>query len=198
MKTVFPLFVLLLVTQAVLAQESFSTIEERMTGKEFSAAGLSKLTPEELSALNEWLRSHSVATLDTARNTGSPQGDMRGLEWQMFDDMDDSAIVSRIKGPFQGWVGDGTIIELENGMIWKTTERSQFNIPPTEGLVAEIDKGMFGGWRLQVEGYNKSVRVERIQQWRRSPATPAVQVTAGPGSPPIPTSTIRTRPETAS
>ncbi len=163
MKNVFLLTLFLLLGQAASAQESFSSIEERMTGKEFSSTGLSKLTPEELTVLNEWLRSHSVATLENARYVTPAGSDMRGLEKQVYSDMDGSAIVAQIKGPFEGWVGDGTIIELENGMIWKTAERSQFNIPPTEGLMATIDKGMIGGWRLSVEGYNKSVRVERIQ-----------------------------------
>ena len=87
---------------------------------------------------------------------------MRGMSSSEFAEMDD-VIVSRIKGPFSGWVGDGTVIELENGMIWKTSERSQLYIPETQGIVATIDKGMIGGWRLKVEGYNKSVRVKRIQ-----------------------------------
>ena len=57
-----------------------------MTGKEFSETGLSKLTPEELAALNQWLRSHSVATLEDARYapgaamTAAAAGDLRGFE----------------------------------------------------------------------------------------------------------------------
>ena len=154
----------------VVAQQGFSTIEERMTGKEFSETGLSKLTPEELAALNEWLRSHSVATLEDARyapgaavaGAGAATADQRGFDRQ-YDWDGDEAIVSAIKGEFSGWEPDGTVIELENGMIWETAERSRFVIPTQQGLVATIDKGMFGGWRLKVEGYNKSVVVKRIQ-----------------------------------
>lgn len=53
----------------VHAAEGFSTLEERMSGKEFKETGLGKLTEAELSALNDWLRRHSVATLEnvTAR-----------------------------------------------------------------------------------------------------------------------------------
>lgn len=151
---------------AAVAQEGFSTIEERMTGKEFSETGLSKLTTEELANLNAWLRSHSVATLEEARYlapaSAAAAGDMRGFDRQ-YDWDSDEEIVSRIKGPFSGWEPDGTVIELENGMVWKTAERSRFVIPQQEGLVATIDKGMIGGWRLEVEGYNKSVVVKRIK-----------------------------------
>jgi hypothetical protein len=170
MTRILPLILLLLSATAAVGQESFSTIEERMTGKEFSETGLSKLSPDELAALNEWLRSHSVATLEDARYSpatataaaAAASGDTRGFE-DKHDWDSDAAIVSRIKGEFSGWEGDGTVIELENGMVWKTAERSQFVIPPQEGLLATIDKGMFGGWRLEVEGYNKSVVVKRIK-----------------------------------
>ncbi|MCW8925620.1 MAG: hypothetical protein OQJ84_05130, partial [Xanthomonadales bacterium] len=54
------------VSFSIQAADSFSTLEERMTGKEFKETGLGKLTNEELSALNDWIRRHSVATLENA------------------------------------------------------------------------------------------------------------------------------------
>ena len=77
-------------------------------------------------------------------------------------DLDDSDVVSRIKGEFSGWTGD-TVFELENGMVWKQVETGTFYIPPTNDAVAIIDKGLFSSWRLQVQGYNKSIRVERVE-----------------------------------
>ena len=128
MKRCLILTLLLLTSLPTMGQEGFSTIEERMTGKEFSETGLSKLTPEELAALNQWLRSHSVATLEDARYApaaATASGDRRGFE-QQYDWDSDEAVVSRIKGTFSGWDPDGTIIELENGMVWETAERSRF------------------------------------------------------------------------
>ena len=78
----FPvLFCLLLCGISVLAQERFSSVEERMTGKEFKASGLDKLSDEELAALNSWLRDHSVATLEnvaTVKNTAAPSSSSVG------------------------------------------------------------------------------------------------------------------------
>ena len=71
MKNIFVFFILLASAFTVTAQESFSSVEERMTGKEFMETGLSKLTDAELEALNNWLRGHSVATLDS--RTGPAQ-----------------------------------------------------------------------------------------------------------------------------
>jgi len=148
-----------LATGAAHAQQGFSTVEERMTGKEFTAAGLDKLSSEELAALNEWLRAHSVATLENQNETYT---DARGFETRAMAELDDSDVVSRIKGSFSGWTGD-TVFELENGMIWKQVEDGSFYIPPTDQAVAVIDKGVLNAWRLKVEGYNKTIRVERVE-----------------------------------
>ncbi len=157
---------------SALAQEGFSSVEERMTGKEFMETGLSKLTDEELSKLNEWLRAHSVATLDAAvpgRRTSPTSGqvavstapveDTRGLQ-KDAEEYDD--IVSRIVGEFSGWDGD-TLFKLENGMVWKQAQTDRFFTKTMVNPEVRIKSTMFGAWRMEVEGYNKSVKVERIQ-----------------------------------
>ncbi len=156
---ILPVLAAALLAGHAVAQQGFSTIEERMTGKEFTAAGLDKLSDEELAALNDWLRSHSVATLE---NRNQEYSDTRGFETQAMADLDDDDVVSRIKGEFSGWTGE-TVFELENGMIWKQVETGTFYVPPRNDAVAVIDKGVFNSWRLKIEGYNKTIRVERIQ-----------------------------------
>ena len=69
---------------------------------------------------------------------------------------------ARIVGDFSGWTGN-TEFELENGMVWRQDERDTFYIPPFENPVVTITPGLLGSWRLSVEGYNKAVRVERIE-----------------------------------
>lgn len=155
------------------AQSGFSTLEEKMTGKEFMAAGLDKLSEEELAALNDWLRAHSVATLGAARQpVADPRGfegdqpdsvgDQRGFENQTIKEIGENDVVSKIRGPFKGWDGE-TVFELENGMIWKQTEGSTFSIAEVDNPTVIIERGVFNVWRLRVEGYNKNVKVKRIQ-----------------------------------
>jgi len=154
------------------ADEAFSTLEERMSGKEFKQTGLSKLTDEELAALNEWVRSHSVATLENAvarpaagAATASATSDSRGFEHQakFEDDGYDNKIHSNIVGTFTGWTGNNTVFTLANGMIWKQVEGDTFNVRATENAEITIKKGVMGSWRLSMAGYNNTVRVERIQ-----------------------------------
>lgn len=159
MKQTVLTFILIALCNSAIAQKGFSTLEERMTGKEFTAAGLDKLSDEELAALNDWLRSHSIATLE---NATQPTGDIRGFEGRAGVGFDESAIVSRIVGTFRGWDGE-TTFTLENGMVWKQDEAGRFYTQATENPQVTIDKGLFSAWYMKVEGYNKEVRVERIQ-----------------------------------
>jgi hypothetical protein len=160
---------------AAQAQEAFSTLEERMSGKEFKETGLSKLTDAELATLNEWLRSHSVATLEnaaarpasaaTAASYAGETTDTRGFENQpkMNDDGIDDTIHSNIAGTFTGWSGTDTEFILANGMVWKQVEGDTFNVKATENAEITIKKTMMGAWRLSMVGYNNTVRVKRIQ-----------------------------------
>ena len=160
------------------AEEAFSTLEERMSGKEFKATGLGKLSNEELAALNEWVRSHSVATLEnatarpmaTASVTGAATAnavtDTRGFEnTAKVDAAGDysGTIHSTIVGTFTGWRGNGNEFKLANGMVWKQVEGDTFNVRATENAEITVKKGVMGGWSLSMVGYNATVRVKRIK-----------------------------------
>lgn len=157
----------LFISASLCAAEGFSSLEEQMTGKEFSAAGLGKLSQQELDALNAWIRSHSLATLDTgaavtaAAAATVPTGDQRGFKTTK-DKEDRTTITSAIVGRFSGWDGQ-TVFKLENGMIWAQADKDKFYIKEMENAVAVIEPGMFGTWRLSIEGYNSECRVKRIQ-----------------------------------
>lgn len=155
------------------AQEAFSTLEERMTGKEFTETGLHKLSEQELAALNAWLRARSVATLENARApaaTGAAAGamasgaDNRGFEQRESRDRDRdrTPIVSQIDGAFSGWDGN-TTFRLKNGMVWRQAEGDTFHIREVQDPQVTIEPGAFGTWKLSVEGYGSNVKVKRVE-----------------------------------
>ena len=162
-------FLTLSLSTSLFAAEGFSSLEEQMTGKEFTAAGLGKLSAGELAALNAWIRAHSLATLDSPRAgtaattavAAESQEDMRGFKTER-DEPDRTTITSRIVGRFDGWDGQ-TVFKLENGMIWGQADKDKFWVKEIDNPVVTIEPGMFGTWRLSVEGYNSNCRVERIQ-----------------------------------
>ncbi len=152
---------------SVIAAEGFSSLEEQMSGKEFTTTGLDKLTPDELEALNNWIRRHSVATLDQPKGgsytaDAGTEGDQRGFKNKNDSKEDRSPINSRIKGNFSGWNGQ-TVFVLENGMIWEQADKGKFWVKDVQNPEITIKPGFLGTWNLFTEGHNSSCKVKRIQ-----------------------------------
>ena len=139
-----------------------------MTGKEFSAAGLSKLSQQELDVLNDWLRGHSVATLATrtasaqVAESKEDQPEVKSEDEDEDEDEDRTTITSKLIGTFDGWDGQSVFV-LENGQIWAKTSKSKWHTKEIENPVVIIESSMFGTWRLHIEGLDKDCRVKRIQ-----------------------------------
>ena len=151
---------------AFAADEGFSSLEEQMTGKEYSAAGLHKLSAEELNALNQWIRKNSLGTLAMpssevgATTPATAEKDRRGLPSDPGDD--EQPIVSRLIGRFDGWDGQ-TVFKLENGMIWVQADKDKFFVREIENPEVTIKPGIFSAWYLTIDGYNSKCKVRRIQ-----------------------------------
>ena len=133
----------------------FSSLEERMSHAEFEAAGLSKLSAQELAALNAWLRNS-----DAVASTHSP-AELDRTGFLPDRDMPDR-VISRISGTFKGWSGN-TTFHLDNGQVWQQAEPSTLAGVSLESPEVQITAGMVSGWYLKVEGYNKQVKVRRIR-----------------------------------
>ena len=166
MNKILTTLLLLITSASLMAAEGFSSLEEQMSGKEYTASGLDKLSPQELESLNNWIRGHSLATLDApkagAATVAAPSGeDTRGLKEEK-DDEDRTTITSNLIGKFEGWDGQ-TTFKLANGMIWLQKDKDKFYTKEIENPVVIIKPGMFGTWKLHIEGFNSECRVERIQ-----------------------------------
>src|SRR5256885_16863837 len=97
------------VHSARAAREKMSEdIQQIMTPDEFKAAGLNKLTPDELAKLNAWLQGYRQTTEQAAEKKGAARAARTKLD----------VLVSRIDGTFNGLTGR-TIIRLEDGTVWK-------------------------------------------------------------------------------
>lgn len=159
----YVLFVLVLMAFSlpVAAQQGFASLEEQMTGQEFSSAGLEKLSAEELASLNAWIRSRSLATLDGPRYTSSA-ATSQDFTRSDIENMEREPFTTRINGTFSGWDGQ-TVFKLENGMIWAQADKDKFFTVEEQSPMVTIEPAMFGDWKLTVEGHDESCRVERIQ-----------------------------------
>lgn len=143
-------------------EQPFSSLEERMTGSEFTRTGLHKLSPEELAALNRWLRERSIAQYEGPAESAAGDLPSQPGEAPAIDRMARKQFQSRLVGEFSGWSGN-TVFRLENGMVWRQDENDRLRLQPVDSPMVTIKPGLFGAWRLSVEGHNRSVRVERIE-----------------------------------
>lgn len=132
----------------------FSSLEERMSQSEFHAAGLDKLNPEELKALDDWLRAHSTTTTTYITPGGSP----------VFYPQESAreVIESHISGRFTGWYGT-SVFALENGQEWKQAESGSSVCGPIQNPKIKIKPMLMGSWLAYIESCRDSVRVTRVK-----------------------------------
>ena len=142
----------ILISVAANAAE-FSSLEESMSQAQFRAAGLDKLSPAELKALNDWLRSHASATTTLVTPSGQPA---------FYKDSEREVIESRIDGTFTGWTGK-TIFRLENGQEWTQTESGSFSNGKYDHPKVRIKPMILGSWLLSVPACGCDVRVTRTK-----------------------------------
>lgn len=146
------------------SETEFSSLEERMTGREFTEAGLHKLSPEELASLNRWISHRSLAeyehVTDISETNSLPS--QPGVRTTPIDQMAREAFETRIVGKFNGSDGNARFT-LENGMVWEQTDGRSFFVPEVENPPVVIKPGALGSWKLTVEGFNGAIRVKRIR-----------------------------------
>ena len=152
-------FALSALVAAAAHAQSFSSLEERMTEDQFKAAGLDKLTPEELARLNAFIASES-AGLAAGTPAATPEADMRGFPRSSGPK---GEILSTIPGEFRGWTGKGQRFTLGNGQVWETTDSSSRLVVNLNNPEVTIEPGMLDSWYLRVNGYNTRIRVKRIK-----------------------------------
>ena len=88
------------------------SIQKMMSPEEFKAAGLNKLSSDELEKLNAWLQGYREAT----EKVTEKKTEKRVAATQSY--FHHEPIVSRVDGSFAGLKGH-TVIKLEDGSSWK-------------------------------------------------------------------------------
>lgn len=157
-----PLLVLATTTTAI-AQEAppQRPLQQEMTPEEFRAAGLDKLSAEELANLNAWLdRKIGVETERAAAQAEDKvKNDARGF----FNFGSSEPIASSIVGEFRGFA-KGRNYVLANGQEWEQTdEASLAGVRKTDPAVTLTPSLIGNNWYLKIDGYNTRAKVRRIK-----------------------------------
>jgi hypothetical protein len=122
-------------------QEMSGSIKEMMSPQEFNAAGLNKLSPDELQKLDAWLQGYRQITEQKAEKKATARASRTKMD----------LIVSRVDGTFDGLTGR-TIIRLEDGTVWKQANADdRFRSGNPDHPAAAVIHGVFG-YKMQIEG----------------------------------------------
>ena len=127
-------------------------IRRVMTAAEFKKAGLDRLTPEELTALNSWFGRYlvrlynSVTSDDKVPTTGT---------------ITPAAVIeTQMDGDFEGWDGE-TLFKLANGQIWQQASYAYTYHYAYRPKVLIYKNG--ATYRMKVDGVTETISVKRIK-----------------------------------
>mgnify|MGYP007031652696 CR=1 FL=1 len=159
---------LALATAVAAAQSAGSRLREAMTPDEFRAAGLHKLTAEELARLNTWLnrrvQQETTAAVAAAAEQAREEGRREVVEKNrgFFHFGSDEPIVASIVGEFTGF-GSGKRYRLDNGQVWEQVDNTTLPGVRRTSPRVRIRPGVLGVWWMKIEGYNTQAKVRRIE-----------------------------------
>jgi hypothetical protein len=121
--------------------EMSGSIKEMMSPEEFKAAGLDKLSADEIQRLDAWLQGYRQVTEQAAEKKATARASRTKMD----------LIVSRVDGTFNGLTGR-TIIRLEDGTVWKQANADdRYRARVTDHPAAAVIHGVFG-YKMRLEG----------------------------------------------
>src|SRR5438034_7116066 len=124
--------------------EMSGSVKEMMSPEEFKAAGLNKLSADEIQKLDAWLQGYRQVTEQAAEKKATAKASA-----ESHAKMD--LLVSRVDGTFQGLTGR-TVIRLEDGTVWKQANADDRYRPKvTDHPAAAVIHGIFG-YKMRIEG----------------------------------------------
>jgi len=132
------------------------SIQEVMTPDEFRAAGLDKLSEDELQHLDAWLQGYRQTTEKKATEEAQKKADVeikkvtaeaKAPERKLLVDR----VTSRVDGAFLGLTGR-TVIKLEDGTVWSQANKDdRFRCPVTDHPLVSVSHSGFG-YKMRMEG----------------------------------------------
>ena len=136
----------------VSPEKSGKVLQDSMTAQEFKAAGLEKLSAEELANLNAWLQGYRQATETkaaekaTAETTKKVTEEVTAQAHQRLN-----RVESRVDGRVPHLTGNSTI-KLEDGTVWRQANaEDRYSAPAIDHPKAVVTRGVFG-LKMRISG----------------------------------------------
>ena len=137
-------------------QQSSRVLQDMMTAQEFKAAGLEKLSAEELNNLNAWLQGYrrtaeTKATEKAAAETTKKVTEEVTKKAKAESRRSLDRVESHVDGAVPHLTGH-SIIKLEDGSLWKQANpEDRYASPPIDHATAVATHTPFG-WKMRISG----------------------------------------------
>lgn len=163
-----------------MAHAAESAFSRRLSPEDFRAAGLGKLTGEEIARLDALVERERAGAVANPASGGSPAAGAAvraPVPSSAEADRDAkvviapgtiiefSAVESRLTGVFTGWEPRG-VFALENGQRWREANGTTYVSPPLSAPKVRIMPGALGTYWMEIEGVRVRVKVVRIDSGR--------------------------------
>lgn len=148
------LLILPLCSVTALAQQPSNGLQQRMSSAEFQAAGLDKLSPQELQNLDQWLSTHAMVTTKVVDSSGKP----------VFyaGDKTHSTVDTQIVGQFNGW-SKGQSFTMANNQQWVVTDPEAHSCNRSDHTEVKISHSFMNFWMMYVPTCYARVHVKRVR-----------------------------------
>jgi hypothetical protein len=160
---------------ATLAQAQAASFSATLTAEQRKAAGLDKLSPEELAALDRAVAAYRQSAETTAAKTAAATAvaeykkheepgivarALASFKRQQAEEKQER-INAHIVGDFHGWEGR-TLFNLDNGQVWQQATADEYYISPQKNPAVVVFKTTYGGYRLELQD-GAWVNVKRLR-----------------------------------
>lgn len=107
--------------------EDFPGVKQALTPEQFSASGMSKLSPEERAKLDQYLRGYFTGATQRVVEKAVSKASAVAVDQAVKEHRVEppQLIQSRIVGSVNGWKS-GKVFVLENGQHWKVTDEDRY------------------------------------------------------------------------
>jgi len=136
---------------SVAAEEKdkdFPGIVQLMSAEDFARAGLAKLTPTEIDALDDWLVRYTAGEAQVVHSTSA----------EVKRAVGDFRIVAHVLPPFTGWTGQ-TMFRLDNGQAWRQRIKGRYSFSGSDPEVV-ITRNALGFYVMTLTSTGRSIGVE--------------------------------------
>ena len=133
-------------------QKDFPGIQKLMTSEEFARAGLDRLSPEQVRALDDWLVRYTAGEAYVVQTTSE---EVRAA-------VPEFRLEARIVPPFSGWSGQ-TLFRLDNGQVWRQRIKGRYMFSGDDTRVV-ITRNLLGFYNMTLVSSGRSVGVEPVRR----------------------------------